>query len=424
MIDRRGFLSSFAGIAGVAGAAGLAPKWAAALEQEAPKLPDRALYDSNEEAYWTEMRKQFVIPADEVYLNNGTVGSCPLPVLRAVFDGYNDTEKMAQNDPEDYPIWGYGAWNEFRDPLAEFVGCTRDEFALVRNATEANSYIANGLDLKPGDEVLMTDQEHPSGRSGWLMRQARYGISVREVKIPLPPKNSGQLADLMISSIGPQTRVLSFSAITSPTGLVMPVREICEAARAKGVVTLVDGAHVHGQIRMPISELGCDYFAGSPHKWMFAPAGCGFLYIREENLDRLWPHTVTAGWDDRNIKAARFQMMGTNNRAIFEGLSAGIKFANQIGPGRIYARIHQLARMVYDKARQVPYLELLTPEDDRMYGSLVTFRFTKKPDAFFESCKKQRIWTTGSPTLRVSTHIHTRPSDIDLLFQTMHDTLG
>jgi hypothetical protein len=104
-----------------------------------------------------EIRRQFLIPEDEIYLNNGTVGSSPAPVLRAIFDGYTTTEKMDQ-DPEDYPIWGYASRNEFRDPLAAFVGCNRDEIALLRNATEANSYIANGLDMKPGDEVLMTDQ--------------------------------------------------------------------------------------------------------------------------------------------------------------------------------------------------------------------------------------------------------------------------
>ncbi|PYT53752.1 MAG: aminotransferase, partial [Acidobacteria bacterium] len=186
MMDRRGFLSSFAGLAGTAGALHLSPEWSALFEQEPPKLPDSSLYSSNEEAYWTELRKQFLIPADEVYLNNGTVGSCPMPVLRAVFDGYNDTEKMAQSDPEDYPIWGYGAWNEFRDPLAEFVACTRDELALVRNATEANSYIANGLDLKPGDEVLMTDQEHPGGEQPWNLRAKRYGIVVKKITLPKP----------------------------------------------------------------------------------------------------------------------------------------------------------------------------------------------------------------------------------------------
>ncbi len=202
MIDRRGFLSSFAGIAGAASTLGLPPTWGSLLEQEPPRLPDGALYGSNEEAYWTELRKQFLIPADEVYLNNGTVGSSPVPVLRAVFDGYNDTEKMAQSDPEDYPIWGYGAWNEFRDPLAEFVGCTRDELALVRNATEANSYIANGLDMKPGDEVLMTDQEHPSGEQPWNLRAKRYGIVVKKITLPKPVPNAADCS----SAISPRPR--------------------------------------------------------------------------------------------------------------------------------------------------------------------------------------------------------------------------
>ena len=120
MIDRRGFLSSFAGVAAATGALRLAAP--SGMLAQAPELPDRGLYDSDEEKYWSALRKQFLIPADEVYLNNGTVGSSPAPVLRAVFDGYNDSERMAQSDPEDYPIWGYGPWNEFRDPPGGVCG--------------------------------------------------------------------------------------------------------------------------------------------------------------------------------------------------------------------------------------------------------------------------------------------------------------
>ena len=123
------------------------------------------------------------------------MGSSPAPVLKAVFDGYTSTEKLDETDPEDYPIWGYGPWNEFRDPLAAFVGCSRDEIALVRNATEANSYIANGIDMKPGDEVLMTDQEHPGGEQPWQLKAKRYGIVVKKVTLPKPVQDAAAGAE-------------------------------------------------------------------------------------------------------------------------------------------------------------------------------------------------------------------------------------
>ncbi len=150
MLGRREFLANATGLAAVLS---LSKGLLAQLDRAPSSLPDSALFERNEDAYWAELRKQFLIPEDEVYLNNGTVGSSPAPVLRAIFEGYSATEKMDQPDPEDYPIWGYAAWNEFRDPLAAFAGSNRDEIALLRNATEANSCIANGVDTKPGDEA-------------------------------------------------------------------------------------------------------------------------------------------------------------------------------------------------------------------------------------------------------------------------------
>src|ERR1700732_3518958 len=256
MVDRRGFLSSFAGAAAVGATLNFGGELFAQLAQMPGQLPDRGLYDSNEEADWEEMRKQFVIPADEVYLNNGTVGSSPAPVLRAIFDGYNETETWARADPEDSPIWGYGAWNEFRDPLAAFVGCKRDEIALLRNATEANSYIANGLDMKPGDEVLMTDQEHPGGEHPWNLKAKRYGIVVKKVTLPKPVPNAAAVLNLFNDAITPRTRVLFFSHITTVTGVVLPAKELCALARSKGILSAVDGAHVVGMMRLKLRELG------------------------------------------------------------------------------------------------------------------------------------------------------------------------
>jgi selenocysteine lyase/cysteine desulfurase len=342
-MNRRGFLSSFAGGAGVAAALPFTSLLHEMLEQAPAKIPDRSLYDSNEEAYWTELRKQFLIPEDTIYLNNGTVGSSPAPVLRAVFDGYTETEKMTQSDPEDYPIWGYGPWNEFRDPLAEFIGCKRDEVALLRNATEANNYIANGIDLKPGDEVMLTDQEHPGGEHPWNMRAKRYGIVLKRITLPKPVLNAAAVLNLVNDAITPKTRVLFFSHITTVTGVVLPAKELCALARSKGILSAVDGAHVPGMMRLNVHELGCDMYSASPHKWLQAPKGSGFLYVRDDVIDRLWNTIATEGWDDPKLRAERFQRIGSSNVPALWGLRASLKLANDIGMDRIEKRHRQTA---------------------------------------------------------------------------------
>ena len=195
---------------------------------------------------------------------------------------------MDQSDPEDYPIWGYGPWNEFRDPLAAFVGCNRDEIALVRNATEANSYIANGIDMKPGDEVLMTDQEHPGGEQPWQLKAKRYGIVVKKVTLPKPVKTPDEVLNLFNDAITPRTRVIFFSHITTVTGVVLPAKELCALARSKGILSAVDGAHVTGMMQLNVHDIGCDMYTSSPHKWLQAPKGSGFLYVRDEVIDRMW----------------------------------------------------------------------------------------------------------------------------------------
>jgi isopenicillin-N epimerase len=416
MIDRRSFLSSFAGVAGAAAALGLPPKCDALLEQEAPKQPDSALYGSNEEAYWTEWRKQFLIPADEVYLNNGTVGSCPMPVLRAVFDGYNDTEKMAQSDPEDYPIWGYGAWNEFRDPLAEFVGCTRDELALVRNATEANSYIANGLDMKPGDEVLMTDQEHPGGEHPWNLRAKRYGIAVKKIALPKPVPNAAAALNLINDAITPRTRVLFFSHITTVTGVVLPAKELCALARSKGILSAVDGAHVVGMMRLNVRELGCDMYTSSPHKWLQAPKGTGFLYVRDEVIDRLWNTIVTAGWDEPKLRAERFQRIGSSNVPALWGMRAAVQLANQIGMERIERRHRQMADHILKEMVQRG-AESWTSPDPSLRCAIASVNASPMQITEIENwmwtTKKIRIRGGGPSKIRLSTPYYLLRKDVE-----------
>lgn len=351
MPDRRSFLRNSIGVAIAAAASPLA-----ALEQareevikNAPKMPPRSLYDQNEDAYWAELRKQFLIPADEVYLNNGTNGSSPWPVLQAIIDGYLDTERMAQVDPEDYPIWGYGPWMEFRKPLADFVGCRPDEIALLRNATEANSYIANGFEMKAGDEVLMSDQEHPGGEHPWNLRAKRYGVVVKKFQLPKPPKDAAEILNRINDAITPKTRILFLSHITTVTGVVSPAKEIAKLCRDKGIVSAFDGAHVPGMMKLDINDLGCDIYTASPHKWLQAPKGSGFLFVREEVMPQIWNTIVTEGWNEPELKAERFQRIGSSNVPNLWGLRASIELANQIGMDRIEKRHRKMADYIHDQ---------------------------------------------------------------------------
>jgi isopenicillin-N epimerase len=413
LLDRRRFLSATTGLAATfAFRGGLFTQ----LEKIPSNLPDPALYKSNDEGYWSEVRKQFLIPEDEIYLNNGTVGSSPAPVLRAIFDGYSSTEKMDQQDPEDYPIWGYAAWNEFRDPLAGFVGSNRDEIALLRNATEANSYIANGIDLKPGDEVLMTDQEHPGGEHPWNLRAKRYGIVVKKVTLPKPVKDTAQVLNLFNDAITPRTRVMFFSHITTVTGVVLPARELCALARSKGILSAVDGAHVTGMMSLNIHSLGCDLYSSSPHKWLQAPKGSGFLYLRDDVIDRVWNTIATEGWDDPKLRAERFQRIGSSNVPALCGLRAAIKLANDIGMDRIERRHRELANYALAEMTKRG-AESWTSPDPALRCAIATVNVPPIQRMDLEkwmwSTHKIRIRGGEPSKLRLSTPYYLQKKDID-----------
>jgi len=413
VLDRRQFLTHTA--AGMGYALTAHHPLFAQLADMPKALPDPKQF-SSDDAYWAEIRKQFLIPEDEVYLNNGTVGSSPAPVLRAVFDGYTKTEEMDQTDPENYPIWGYEPYNAYRDPVAAFIGCTRDELALVRNATEANNYIANGIEMKPGEEVLMTDQEHPSGEQPWRLKAKRYGVVVKVVTLPKPVKNPADVLNLFHDAITPRTRVIFFSHITTASGVVLPAKELSALGRSKGILVAVDGAHVPVMMSLNVHDIGCDMYSGSPHKWLMAPKGSGFLYVRDEVIDQVWSTVTTAGWDDPKIRAERFQRIGSSNVPSLMGLRASIQMANDIGMDRIEKRHRELADYVLAQMTQRD-AESWTSPDPTMRCAIVTVNVPPIQRMALENWmwKTQKIRIRGGEPskLRLSTPYYLQKKDID-----------
>lgn len=384
---------------------------------EAPPLPTEVLFKRSPETYWAELRRQFLFRPGFLYLNNGTVGSCPLPVVRAFIESVLHEEQLENDDTEQYPLWGYGGWDQYRQPLADFIGARLEELALVRNATEGLNYVANGLDLRPGDEVLTTDEEHPSGLNPWLLKQKRYGIVVKQVTLPKPPQSRDQILDLFEQGRSPRTRVVLASHVTTKTGCVLPVREICGWARSHRLLTLIDGAHAVGMFPLDVKEIGCDFYVSSPHKWLLAPKGCGLLYIRDEVCDQLWNTIATGEWDNREIRAARLQQFGSSNVSILAGLKAALGFWGMIGPQRIERRIRQLHAYLKERVAALPGAEMHSAPGEEFTGGILTVNFPQVDRMKLQQWlyQKHRIRIRGtSPTrLRLSTHIYHSFAELD-----------
>lgn len=393
--------------------------------QEAPRMPARELLSSDPDRYWAELRRQWLLAPDRINLNCGSVGCTPLPVLRAMIDHLLSAE--AFREPE-YPWFGYEenrTLRDLRDALASFLHCRRDELALVRNATEGNNVVCNGLDLKAGDEVLLTDQEHSGGRCCWEQKAARFGVKLIFVTLPKPPASTDEVVERFQKAITPRTRILAFSHITTVTGLVLPVKAICQIARKQGILTHIDGAHAIGQIPLDLHDLGCDFYASSPHKWLLAPKGTGTLYIREELLERLWVNIASSDWRNYERKAYRFSNFGTSNLSVMAGLKEALDFHQRIGPDRVYNRIHQLAGRVRKEIESHPQLRLANASADSFYGGMVSFEPAQGDlKRIVAECKARNIRIAGgSERIRVATHIFTQPTELNSFFDAIARSL-
>jgi selenocysteine lyase/cysteine desulfurase len=371
--------------------------------------------------YWRWIRQQFLIPSDEAFFNTGTLGASPRQVVDVVTRNIREIEEtLAHWDyrPE-HPDWfsGYRPQTELREKLAKVIHATAPEIALTQNATMGMNFIAHGLNLQPGDEVLSTDQEHPGGRCGWEMRAQRWGIIWRPLEIAIPPPDPETIVNIFAAAITPRTRVIAIPHITSKFGIVMPVRPICQLARPRGILTIIDGAQAVGQLHVNVKEIGCDAYFSSPHKWLLAPPGNGFLYIRQEKLGEVWTTLTSSEWNNYRDGAYRLMQYGTGNLSLLKGLEAALDFHLRIGPDRVQQRIVGLANRLRDGLQKINGVTIFSPVHPELAGAIVTYRVDRLtgPQLQDELWKKKiRARSMGDEHgVRQSVHIYNSPEEID-----------
>jgi selenocysteine lyase/cysteine desulfurase len=264
---------------------------------------------------------------------------------------------------------------EARTALAALVGASPTEIAITRNTSEGNNAVVNGLDLGPGDEVVLWDQNHPTNNVSWDVRAHRWGFSVVRVTTPPRPSDPGELLDAFRSALSPRTRVLSFSHVSNVSGVALPAKEMCALARAGGILTLVDGAQTFGAQELDLGGMGCDFFTGSSHKWLMGPKEAGILYVREESQERLWPSDVGVGWEGAQANGAqKFDNLGQRDDAAVVTMSTAVAFHQAIGPAAVEARVRALASALRGTLIEaIPGIRFHTPADPALSLGVVVF---------------------------------------------------
>jgi selenocysteine lyase/cysteine desulfurase len=313
---------------------------------------------------WDVVRAAFMIPDDRIYMNVGTLGPQPRVVVDAVVE---HTQRVAMTLPPGVD------WDTLKARVGTLLNGDPAGFVFPRNTSEAMSFVANGLELNAGDEVLTTTHEHIGGLCCWQLAAARRGVVLRQLELPVPARSADQLVDVFRRAITPRTRVVSVSHVTFTNGTIMPVREIAALCRQHGVICVVDGAHPPGMIRVDLRAIDADFYASSPHKWLCAPQGTGLLYMREEWRTKLWPTLASGGWDDVSLGAHRFNHMGTMDESRLAGLDAALRLHETIGADAIAARIRELDSLLLAGLRDVRRVRLTSPESPALGAGLISF---------------------------------------------------
>src|SRR5260370_24737840 len=289
--------------------------------------------------------------------------------------------------------------------------------ALTENVKAAMSYIAAGLELESGSEILISDQEHPGGQSPWLNAAKRHGGRVQEVHNPKGGESGSEVMDVFRNALNARTRVLAISHVITGSGAILPVKEMCAEARARGIFTVIDGAQAVGHSPVDLREIGCDAYGGGVHRWLLAAAGNGFVYLRDDRAGAVWSTLASSHWNDHQDNGYRFTQRGTGSLSLLMGVDAALDFHNQIGPSRIHERVKFLGDYLRDGLRKIPGTRIYTPSSAAMCAGITVYGV----DGVTGQRLQDEMWArvrrppraSAALGVRHCTHIFNSPHEID-----------
>jgi len=321
---------------------------------------------AEDESYWAEIQRAFDVDRTMINLNNGGISPSPTHVLDAMIRDLKFTNEL----PVEH-MWRVlePRIESVRRDLARELGCDPEEMAITRNASEANEIMIFGLDLKRGDEVVVSNQNYGRMLTAWDQRVRREGIVLKQVSFKVPPPSQKYIVDQFTAAVTPNTRVIELPHITNLTGQIMPIRELVDFARPRGIQVLVDGAHAFAHFPFKLDDLGVDYYGTSLHKWLLAPIGTGFLYVRKDKQKNLWPLMAAAATQNEDIR--KYEEIGTHPAANHNAISAALAFHRGIGADRKIARLRYLRdRWAKRLLAESPRVKVLTPLDSKYSGAI------------------------------------------------------
>jgi isopenicillin-N epimerase len=333
---------------------------------------------------------------------------------------------------------------EARERLGRFLGADPRRLVFTANVTASVNYVASALRLAAPGEILLTDHEYGAMHWCWERAAARQGLTLRTFPLPVHAESPEEIVDAVTEALCERTRLLFFSHVLSPTGLVLPAREICAAARRRGVPTVIDGAHAPAMVPLQIDELGCDFYGGNCHKWLLAPTGSGFLHFAEERKDSLHPLQVSWGWhhdrtrpDERDEcgstpRLRQFEFEGTRDPCPWLAVPSALDFQAKLGWERIRRRNEYLVAHVQSRFAEVKALRLETPRNPTLHGFMTAYRLPAGTDAprlrreLWDRCRIEApiVDRPDGHLIRISTHFYNTTEEIDSLAAALPDLLA